>query len=450
MDELTAEWPQGHEADVVAPAPPQYHTDFGRLVHRVPRAVVRATGEDQVAAAFAAARRLGLPVTIRGAGHSCAGQTLTDGVVVANVLDASVGPRLLDGDRVEVSGRSRWRTVEAFLNARGRSVPVLADFLNLSVGGTLSVGGYGADSVVHGGQIDQVERLRLITPDGTSVECSPAENSGLFGYALAGLGQVGAIETAVLRTVPYQPFTVLSTYHHANLGELVDSLAWLAAFPGDRPLLFKALHARGRYISTYGVPAATFGDARHMRARPPRPGLNPASTWIVPRYRQWRSFVVSLWLTRFQRHARLWSDYMFDYQGLQAFTSFLAPLLAEPPLSTCLKSLYVMAIRRMPRAVPFPLEATDAMQSPMSFGIGLYSMIPDRDTALAGRVAATMARCLDKCRDLGGRPYRYGWHQIDGAMERALYGSAVDRLAEIRGTADRDGLFRQAPPVVPS
>jgi FAD/FMN-containing dehydrogenase len=90
------------------------------------------------------------------------------------------------------------------------------------------------------------------------------------------------------------------------------------------------------------------------------------------------------------------------------------------------------------------------MQSTMSFGIGLYTMIPERDRPLAGRVAETMSRCLDRCRDLGGRPYRYGWHQIDGAMERALYGSAVDRLAEIRGVIDPDGVLRQPPPTVPS
>ena len=449
MDELTRELARRGAGPLPAPVPDRYLADFGRLVRRVPRAVVVATSGEQVAGAFAAARRLGVPVTVRGAGHSCAGQTVSGGLVVANAPGASVVPRLLDDGLVELPARARWRQVEAFLTARGRSVPVLADYLDLSVGGTLSVGGYGADSVFHGAQVDQVERLRLVTPDGTCVECSPAERGDVFGCALAGLGQVGAIETAVIRTVPYQPYTVLFTYRHAGLAELVESLSWLAEFPGDRPLLFKALHARGRYVTTYGVPAATFGAARRERSQPPVAGRHPASAWIIPRYRQWRSLVVSLWLARFRGHSRLWSDYIFDYAGLRAFTSFLEPLLAEPPLAGCLKSLYVMAIRKVPRAVPFPLEATDAIRAPMCFGIGLYSMIPAGDRAMAARVADIMSRCLARCRDLGGRPYRYGWHQLDETLERAIYGTDFDRLAAVRRSLDPDGRFRRDSPPSP-
>ena len=43
-----------------------------------------------------------------------------------------------------------------------------------SSGGTLSVGGYGVDSIVRGAQVDQVTRLRLILPDGTAVSAIAA------------------------------------------------------------------------------------------------------------------------------------------------------------------------------------------------------------------------------------------------------------------------------------
>src|SRR5256885_2441936 len=179
---------------VLPNVPAEYCADFGRLIRRVPRAVVRATREQQVVDTLKTARRLGLRVTVRGQGHSCFGQTVTDGVLLSNAADRSVAPRLIGDDLAEVSARSRWREVEAFLNRHGRSFAVLADYLDLSVGGTLSVGGYGVDSVVYGAQVDHVDRIRLITPDGAALRCSPLENTDLFAYALGGLGQVGVID----------------------------------------------------------------------------------------------------------------------------------------------------------------------------------------------------------------------------------------------------------------
>jgi hypothetical protein len=442
VDALIDELRRGSGADVSADVPAEYTTDFGQLLRRVPRALVRARCEDEVVHTLRTSRRLGVPVTVRGAGHSCFGQTVTDGVLLINDHRGSAGPRLLEDGLVEVPARSRWRDVEAYLNARGRSVPVLADYLDLSVGGTLSVGGYGADSVVRGVQVDHVERIRLITPDGEARWCSAREHAELFSYALAGLGQVGVIEKAVVRTVPYRPLTTIFTYRHRSLGELVDSLEWLSGSSIDDPLMFKALHSRGRYVATYGVQVGSARDAMAAMRRPPVPSLRPNRTWITPRYRQWRSLVVRLWVSQFSEHGRMWTDFLFDYAGLRSFVGFLEPMLQQGALATCLKSVYVMAIRRLPREAGFPLEASEATDAPMSFGIGLYSMIPGREPALTSSVADAMSACLDECMKLGGRPYRYGWQRMTEAHHRAFYGSAYDRLLELRRELDPDGLFQ--------
>lgn len=422
----------------------RYRTDFGRLVHRVPRVVVLAEREDQAVHALTLARERGLPLAIRGAGHSCHGQTLTTGVALVNVPGRADRPRLLEHDHVEVSARSRWREVEAFLTARGRSVPVLADYLDLSVGGTLSVGGYGAESVALGAQVDHVERLRLILPDGRGLWCSADEHSEPFAYAMAGLGCVGVIERVVVRTVPYRPWTTLFTYHHRDLDALVDSIGWLADAAGP-PMLFKALHARGRFVTTYGTHTPAMREAMAAMHQPPRPNPRPNHRWVTPRYRQWRDATVRLWLARFAGHGRLWADYIFDVDGLARFVRFLQPLLDRDAFAGCLRSVYVVAIRRRPRAVRFPLEASDGGVRSMSFGIGLYSMIPRRDPRLAERVAGTAAECLEQCVEIGGRPYRYGWHQMHERHHRALYGPAYDRLLTLSRELDPAGTLR--PPV---
>jgi FAD/FMN-containing dehydrogenase len=417
-------------------APTRYATDFGRLVHCQPRAVVHVDREEQVAGLFTIARRRGLPVAIRGAGHSCYGQTLSPGIVLALDPDRAAPPRLVDEQCVEAHGGSRWRDVEAFLNARGRTVPVLADYLDLSVGGTLSVGGYGAESVAHGAQVDHVERLRLISPDGAARWCSPRDDHERFAFALAGSGRLGVIDRVVLRTIPFRPWTTLFTYHYSSLSALVDAIGWLETSPRQPHLLFKALHSGRRFVATYGVHSATLGEAAGALRRPPVARSAPARRWIVPRYRPWRNRAVKLWLARFPAHGRLWSDYLFDYEGLQAFTRFLQPLLDRDAFAGCLRSVYILAIRKLPRPVSFPMEASDSTRGPMSFGIGLYSMIPNADALVAERVAETVSRCLDACVALGGRPYRYGWHRMSEEMERAVYGPACDRLRAIRSEVD--------------
>jgi FAD/FMN-containing dehydrogenase len=396
-------------------------------VRRTPADIRVVTSEADIANALIAADKHGIAAVVRGAGHSCAGQTVTEGALLVNMPGAA--PVLHDDGTVEISSGTRWRSVERFLNSQGCSIPVLADYLGLSVGGTLSVGGYGAESVQHGAQVDHVARLRLIRSDGTACWCSPDENSELFSFALAGLGRLGAIERAVVRTVRHRRWTSLFTMRHANLRDMVASMRWLADDAPTEVMLFKGLHSRGRFITTAGMHSDSWREALDARV-PPKAG--PVHRrWITLGYREWRHATVSIWVARFGACRRVWSDYLFDYRGLTTFTAFLDDLIARNAFGGQLASVYIVPIKRLPRAVRFPLEATDAIDAPMSFGIGLYSMIAaGADRALA-QVLETIARCLDKCLELNGRPYRYGWHQLDEERARRVYGAAYDRWIEL-------------------
>jgi FAD/FMN-containing dehydrogenase len=416
-------------------------TDFGRLVRGRPATVLVARTEADVSRALVQARQERRPITVRGAGHSVAGQTVTDGGILLLNRGASQ-PARLDGDRVEVEGRARWRQVERVINRAGRTVPVLADYLDLTVGGTLSVGGYGVESVEHGAQADHVERLRLVLPDGRAVWCSAAERAELFRFALAGLGQVGVIERAVLRTVPHRRFVTLFVYRHQRLEGLIDSIRWLAEEGASLPAFFKALMSRGRVISVYGVPADSWREAR--RAVPPRPlqGRAWAKRLVCVKYRECRSLAVSLWLSRFPGYARAWSDYLLDYAGLQTFGRLLQQAIERDAFAGCLRSVYLVAIRRVPRVVSFPFEASDGLTGPMAFGIGLYSMIPPGHPGRITAVQTAGRQSLAAVLSAGGRPYRYGWHELSEATRRAVYGDAHDRLAALREEMDPDHVFQ--------
>src|SRR5437588_9356342 len=80
--------------------------------------------------------------------------------------------------------------------------PVLTDYLELTVGGTLSAGGIGGTSHRHGPQVDHVRELEVVTGTGEIVTCSPASNTAVFSGALAGYGQAGIITRATIPLIP--------------------------------------------------------------------------------------------------------------------------------------------------------------------------------------------------------------------------------------------------------
>ena len=434
--------------------------DFGRIVTRRPAAVVETRGEEEAQAVLDAARECATPVAMRGAGHSIAGQTTSAGGIVLRHRPPGGQPavRLLDGDRIEVAAGCRWRDVERALWRAGRSVPVLADYLELTVGGTLSVGGYGADSVRHGAQVHQVESVRLILPEGGAVWCSRDENAELFRYSLAGLGQIGIIDRVVLRTAPRRRFVGLFAREHRSLAELVDSLAWMADDAGAVPQLegrhepgaepraqppafFKALASRGRFRSIYGVYADDVGSARSPPEMPASCRRAVGRPLVLPAYRELRSAAVAVWVARFPAHRRLWSDFLLDARGLAAFAAQVEALESSGAFARCLRSVYIVAVRQPDDGFRFPFEAASGVPGSLVFGVGLYAMVPPGGAAALALLRRTLRSCLEACVELGGRPYLYGWHELDSRQRSRLYGGSIEELREIKRRVDPQGLL---------
>jgi FAD/FMN-containing dehydrogenase len=125
---------------------------------------------------------------------------VADGIVVDMSAHNGIGP--VEDDRVVVDAGATWRAVLSRTLPVHRTPPVLTDYLDLTVGGTLSVGGIGGTTHAHGMQTDNVLELDVVTGDGKVVTCSSSENSELFDCVRAGLGQFGIITRATLALVP--------------------------------------------------------------------------------------------------------------------------------------------------------------------------------------------------------------------------------------------------------
>lgn len=163
-----------------------------------PAAVLSPDGAEELAEAVRWAGRNSLRLAVRGGGHSQGGQCLTDR---GAVLDTSRLNRVWppEGGLVRAEGGASWGGILRALEGTDLLPRVLADIPDVTVGGTLSAGGFGAASHRWGAQIAQVEQLGVVTGRGKHVRCSRRANPDLFDAVRAGQGQFGVIAEAWIR-----------------------------------------------------------------------------------------------------------------------------------------------------------------------------------------------------------------------------------------------------------
>ncbi len=424
---IVAELRRGIEGEVTDRVPDRYQTDFGGLRKKQADILVTARNEQDIVHTLKVAQEAEVPVTVRGAGHSCNGQSLCSGGIILENFIEGAQVEFLENDLVQVTGRSRWREVERLLNKSLRQTPILTDYLDMSVGGTLSVGGIGLNSIVNGFQVDNVCRVRLIQPNGHVLWCSPEENEELFRFALAGLGQVGIIEKVVMKTEPYRRFTHVITRKHASISEMLSYLPDLA-LPDNGVQHFNGYIYPGEVTSEYGY----FSENKEF-----------GSEWIAPildrdcdQRRVYEDFPFEVqarrdrWLIPFHDHLRLWTDYIFDYDGMVRFMQLLEPQITKSPLSQTLKAIYILLIRRPAAHTNFAL--LPAPPGKLLFSVGMYTMVSPWHPVSLAQSLQVLQTALQMCCACGGRPYLYGCNHMDEMIKHKLYGSDYRTLLDLR------------------
>jgi len=229
--------------------------DFGHIVHALPRAVVAPGSVRDVVELLRHARGSRIPVAARGRGHNMCGlATARDGIVVD--MRGLCGLRDSTETTVLVDAGASFRDVLRWLRPRGRTLPVLPGYLDLSIGGVISVGGIGGSSFRHGTVADNVVELEVVTGKGELVVCSPENNAALFDGCRGTLGQLGIITAARLRVTRAPERIHVTTFAHGSLeGMLVD--AFRLAEGGSCELLGVTVVPDGRELRCF-LEAGTF------------------------------------------------------------------------------------------------------------------------------------------------------------------------------------------------
>jgi cytokinin dehydrogenase len=172
--------------------------DWGGLVFGAPAAVVRPCDADGIAAVVAFASDRGLNVTVRATGASSGGQSVADRTLALDVtrLDSiAVDPR---ARTVTCGPGATWRSVLRATLEHGLAPYVMPLQLDLTVGGVVSVGGFGAIGHRFGVVAQHVEELDVVAGGGERVTCDRTSSRDLFDIARAGLGRGGVITRLTL------------------------------------------------------------------------------------------------------------------------------------------------------------------------------------------------------------------------------------------------------------
>ncbi|MFE0642331.1 FAD-binding protein [Streptomyces sp. NPDC058877] len=199
--------------------------DFGHLFDGAkPWAVLRPGNVNDIIAIVNFARTHGIKVAVNGQGgtgtdiesHSVYGQARVPGGIS---IDARAMSQIISigQDHAVVEAGATWGQLTDAAMARGLTPPALPDYLYISIGGTLSVGGIGGTVHRHGLMVDTVASLDIVTGDGRLVTATPWQRADLFNAALAGGGQVGIIVRATVKLVPAPERAVIFSLLYADL-----------------------------------------------------------------------------------------------------------------------------------------------------------------------------------------------------------------------------------------
>ena len=113
---------------------------------------------------------------MRGQAHSVFGQAQAEaGVVIDSRSLATIHDLGPNGALVDTG--VTWRQLLERAVEVGLTPRVMTDYLDLSVGGVLSVGGMGGASNLYGFVVDNCSELTVVTGEGELVRCSQTRQS---------------------------------------------------------------------------------------------------------------------------------------------------------------------------------------------------------------------------------------------------------------------------------
>lgn len=391
------------------------------MASAAPALVLRPTDTADVARAVRFAAASGLPIAVRGGGHSVAGFSTVDGGVVID-LGALDTVEVLSDRRVRVGGGALWRHVVDALAPHGLVISS-GDTADVGVGGLTLSGGIGWMVRRDGLTLDHLRAVELVTASGDVLLADAEHHAELFWALRGGGGAYGVVTAFEFEAQP------------------------------TRTVVFAALAFPAEHIER-----VITGWALHMRQAPNAIG----STVVMANpLAGGRTAPVVVTLVR--------SDGGDLDESVRTLTAIAAPLSSDVRQRTYAEILHPgaelpLGLRAVVRNGFVAPDAADAAAlavsriaretQPSSIVLhslgGAFSEVPADATAFAHRRAELMITTFavgpdaaaDGIRARMAEVWREFEPHVSGAYANSLDGSAVDAVASIYPASTRERLAR--------
>ncbi|MGW4487512.1 FAD-binding oxidoreductase [Amycolatopsis sp. NPDC004368] len=205
---------QGLTGTVFTPADDGYDEArkiWNGQIDRRPAVIVRVGGPADVAATLAFAREHGLPVSVRGGGHSFGGFSVCEaGVLIdlSGLRATAVDPQ---ARTLRCGGGTTWAELDAAGQQHGLAVPG-GTVSDTGVAGLTLGGGIGWLTARHGLSIDNLLSAEVVTADGVARHASADQNADLFWALRGGGGNFGVVTEFEFRAHPVGPMVELGLF----------------------------------------------------------------------------------------------------------------------------------------------------------------------------------------------------------------------------------------------
>lgn len=421
--------------------------DTGNIAHALPWAVLRPGSVADVAAMIRYCRRHDIPVSARGQHHTTFGQGLTTGLIVETTTPALSRIHAIGPTHVTVGAGVTWKTLVAQTLERGLRPKALLGYQGLTAGGTLAIGGCPMTDD-HGGLVETVSELLVVTGKGETIACSATRERELFDAARGGLGQCGIIVRATIDLVPALPLA--RTYYLTY----VDVAPCLADFRAllDRDEVddcFNVCLPPGSTGKVLQINATIFydpadppdddhllRDLQHPRALVGRTDL-PYYEYVTLVDRQVDVMRATM---RWDDLVKPWFDVWLPDEIMDAH---LGPFLAGlAPDDVGPGGLIVIFAHRPSRfRAPFHRVAQSGNDRSWLLGVLTSSILPGQDPEFAARRLARNRAWFEAARDLGGVRYPHCAVPFSRDDWERHFGDAWPAFEKAKRRFDPDGIL---------
>jgi FAD/FMN-containing dehydrogenase len=414
---------------------------FNAMIDRHPAAIASCADTADVVASVDFARQHGIPVSVRGGGHSVAGDCLIEGGLV---IDVSPMKRInVDAGRRVARAQAGLRLGE-FIDATEQHGFVSPTGTNSDTGmaGLTLGGGFGWLCGHFGMAIDNVVGAEVVLSDGTVVHASDREHQDLFLAIRGGSGNFGVVTEFDMRLHPlsgvldgmlihpfYRAAEVLRHYR-----EIVPSL------PDELTIYVGLLTAPdgNKVIAMVACWSGDLAEGERVLA-PIRAYGPPLVDTIQPMPYSAMNRLLDEGLAPGQRN--YWKQSYFPALE-DDFIEIVIDFARKAPSANSvvlIDELHGAATRVAPAATAFPHR--DAR-----FGLVMLAVWNN---------AADDDINIQWTRDLANatRPYGTGGVYVNeavGEKPRAVYGENYDRLVQVKNRYDPANMFRHNTNITPA